>query len=238
MHDMSVGSWDSAIHYAAVSAGKPVSISHLLTRPIRASYLEFAVKRGLDILGASIALLVLSPFLLFVAAAIKLDSRGPVFFTQQRWGKDCRIIRVLKFRTMYTEMCDASGVQQAIADDPRITRLGAVLRRWNIDELPQLFNVVSGDMSLVGPRCHPIGMLAAGLAYEDLISDYHFRHRLRPGITGLAQMHGLRGTTVDLKRALKRFEYDARYVMNFSLWLDLKIILGTLRSEAFRGARY
>jgi polysaccharide biosynthesis protein PslA len=238
MHDMSISSWVSAIHCAAVSTVTPVSKSALTSRPVRASYFELAVKRTLDIFGASTTLLLLSPFLLFVAIAIKLDSRGPVFFSQQRWGKDCRVIRVLKFRTMYAEMGDPSGVKQAIANDPRITRLGAVLRRWNIDELPQLFNVLRGDMSLVGPRCHPIGMLAAGMPYEELVADYHVRHLVRPGITGLAQMHGLRGATVDSDKALKRFGYDARYVANVSLWLDLRIIWGTLRREAFRGAKY
>lgn len=238
MRDMSISSWVSAIHCAAIAAVKPVRKSTFPSRPVRASYFGLATKRVFDIFAASAALLLLSPFLVFVALAIKLDSQGPVLFSQRRWGKDCRVIRVLKFRTMYTEMCDASGVKQAVADDPRITRWGAVLRRWNLDELPQLLNVLKGDMSLVGPRCHPIGMLAAGMPYEELIPDYHMRHRVRPGITGLAQMHGLRGATIDLERALKRFEYDARYVANLSLWLDLKIIWGTLRGEAFRGARY
>lgn len=197
---------------------------------------QFALKRTMDIAGASIALVALAPVLLTVAAHVKLDSRGPVLFSQVRWGMNGRKIRVYKFRSMRTDMCDATGVAQTVKDDPRITRIGAILRRTNIDELPQLINVLKGDMSLVGPRCHAIGMLAAGRLYEELVPHYHLRHRMRPGITGLAQMRGLRGPTDRSDKARARIVSDLYYVENFSVWLDVRIMVGTVISE-LRGGK-
>ncbi|CUX35602.1 Exopolysaccharide production protein PSS [Agrobacterium deltaense Zutra 3/1] len=197
---------------------------------------QFALKRTMDIAGASIALVALAPVLLTVAVMVKLDSRGPVLFSQVRWGMNGRKIRVYKFRSMRTDLCDATGVAQTVKNDPRITRIGAVLRRTNIDELPQLLNVLKGDMSLVGPRCHAIGMLAAGRLYEELVPHYHMRHRVRPGITGLAQMRGLRGPTDRSDKARARIVSDLYYVDNFSLWLDIKIMVGTVISE-LRGGK-
>ncbi|MUO78074.1 sugar transferase [Agrobacterium vitis] len=188
-------------------------------------------KRSLDILISISALTILLPFLLSVAALIKLTSPGPVLFRQMRWGRDQQKIRIYKFRTMYAAECDDSGVRQTTENDPRITAVGAVLRRTNIDELPQLLNVLKGDMSLVGPRCHAIGMLAAGMPYEDLVTDYHHRHQVKPGLTGLAQMRGLRGPTGSAAKARARIAADLFYVDNFSFWLDIKIILGTIHSE-------
>ncbi|MRG66922.1 sugar transferase [Rhizobium pusense] len=197
---------------------------------------QFAFKRTMDIAGASIALVALAPVLLTVAALVKLDSRGPVLFSQVRWGMNGRKIRVYKFRSMRTDMCDATGVAQTVKNDPRITRIGAILRRTNIDELPQLINVLKGDMSLVGPRCHAIGMLAAGRLYEELVPHYHLRHRMRPGITGLAQMRGLRGPTDRSDKARARIVSDLYYVENFSVWLDVRIMVGTVISE-LRGGK-
>ncbi|AUC10883.1 MULTISPECIES: sugar transferase [Agrobacterium] len=197
---------------------------------------QFALKRTMDIAGASIALVALAPVLLAVAALVKLDSRGPVLFSQVRWGMNGRKIRVYKFRSMRTDMCDATGVAQTVKNDPRITRIGAILRRTNIDELPQLINVLKGDMSLVGPRCHAIGMLAAGRLYEELVPHYHLRHRMRPGITGLAQMRGLRGPTDRSDKARARIVSDLYYVENFSVWLDVRIMVGTVISE-LRGGK-
>jgi lipopolysaccharide/colanic/teichoic acid biosynthesis glycosyltransferase len=137
---------------------------------------------------------------------------------------------------MRTELGDATGVAQTVKNDPRITRIGAVLRRTNVDELPQLINVLKGDMSLVGPRCHAIGMLAAGRLYEELVPHYHLRHRMRPGITGLAQMRGLRGPTDRSDKARARIVSDLYYVDNFSVWLDIKIMIGTVISE-LRGGK-
>ncbi|NWJ24429.1 sugar transferase [Rhizobium sp. RM] len=197
---------------------------------------QFATKRAIDIAGASIALMALAPVLLTVAALVKIDSKGPVLFSQIRWGMNGRRIRVYKFRSMRTDLCDASGVAQTVKDDPRVTRVGAILRRSNIDELPQLLNVLKGDMSLVGPRCHAIGMLAAGRLYEDLVPHYHLRHRMRPGITGLAQMRGLRGPTDRSDKARARIVSDLYYIDNFSVWLDIKIMIGTVISE-LRGGK-
>jgi lipopolysaccharide/colanic/teichoic acid biosynthesis glycosyltransferase len=133
---------------------------------------------------------------------------------------------------------DASGVQQTIQNDPRITPFGAFLRKSNFDELPQLLNVLRGDMSLVGPRCHAIGMKAAGVQYEELVPAYHERHKMRPGITGLAQMRGLRGPTISRSKSKARIACDIHYVNNFSLLLDVKIAFGTLRHEMFRGTGF
>ena len=186
--------------------------------------------------AATVALVALSPVLLTVAALVRIDSPGPVLFSQLRWGQNGQKIRVYKFRSMRTDLCDATGVAQTVKNDPRITRIGAILRRTNIDELPQLINVLGGDMSLVGPRCHAIGMLAAGKLYEDLVPEYHRRHSMRPGITGLAQMRGLRGPTERADKARARVASDLHYVDNFSLWLDIKIMVGTVISE-IRGGK-
>jgi len=200
--------------------------------------LQLGLKRILDFVTAALALILLSPLFVFLMIAIKLDSKGPVFFRQVRWGRGQQRIEILKFRSMYAEKGDSSGVAQTIKADPRITRLGAFLRKSNLDELPQLINVLRGDMSLIGPRCHAIGMLAAGVAYEDLVPDYHERHIMRPGITGLAQMRGLRGPTIQASKARARIACDIYYVRNYSLLLDVKIILGTIRYELFGGSGY
>lgn len=199
---------------------------------------RLAVKRGLDISVATLALLIFLPLLLFIGILVRMTSRGPALFTQTRWGRGGSKIKVYKFRTMYQDLGDETGVAQTSMNDPRITALGAVLRRTNLDELPQLLNVIKGDMSLVGPRPHAIGMLAAGVPYEQLVPDYHRRHAMRPGITGLAQMRGLRGPTVLASKARARIAADLFYVDNFSLMLDIKIILGTLRSEVIGGSGF
>ncbi len=199
-------------------------------------YWQHGLKRGIDIVVSAAALIVLTPLLLTVAALIRIDSRGPILFRQNRWGKDCGLIKVYKFRSMYTDRCDQSGVAQTVQDDPRVTKIGRVIRRLNIDELPQLLNVLKGDMSLVGPRCHAVGMLAAGIPYEELVEDYHQRHVMRPGMTGLAQMRGLRGPTDRASKARARIVSDLYYVNNFSLWLDFTIMAGTVYSE-LRGGK-
>jgi len=199
---------------------------------------QLAVKRIFDFTVALFLLVALSPLLLFVALLVRLESKGPALFRQTRWGKDQTKIRIYKFRSMRQDLGDASGVAQTVAGDPRITKVGAFLRKSNIDELPQLINVLKGDMSLIGPRCHAIGMLAAGKLYEDLVPDYHDRHAMRPGITGLAQMRGLRGPTSRADKSRARIMCDIYYVRHYSLLLDLKILWGTVRNELWGGSGF
>jgi lipopolysaccharide/colanic/teichoic acid biosynthesis glycosyltransferase len=200
--------------------------------------MQLRVKRVIDIVVSLLGLVVLSPLFLVVALAIKATSPGPVFFRQIRWGLRGRRIAVFKFRSMRIDACDLTGVRQTVAGDARVTTVGAWLRKSNIDELPQLLNVLKGDMSLVGPRCHPVGMLAAGKLYEDLVHGYHIRHAMRPGLTGLAQVRGLRGSTVRASKARQRIASDLYYVEHFSLWLDVKIVAGTIRNERFGGTGF
>ncbi|HHJ21099.1 MAG TPA: undecaprenyl-phosphate glucose phosphotransferase [Gammaproteobacteria bacterium] len=183
------------------------------------------IKTVEDRMLALLGLIVASPVLLLAALAIKLDSRGPVFFLQERTGWDGRRFRIIKFRTMKVMDAGDGFVRQATRDDPRITRVGAFLRRTSIDELPQLFNVLLGSMSLVGPRPHAV---SHNLTYSERIEAYLARHRIKPGITGLAQVRGYRGETKDLTEMIKRVESDLEYINNWSLWLDMKILFKTM----------
>lgn len=192
---------------------------------------DLAFKRFLDVTAASIALLILLPLLTVVAFLICVESKGPPIFSQLRWGKGGKTIKIYKFRSMRIDECDPTGIRQTVKNDPRITRVGAILRKTNIDELPQLLNVLRGDMSLVGPRCHAIGMLAGGVLYEELIPEYHLRHQMRPGITGLAQVRGLRGPTNRVSKARARVYLDLYYIESFSFLFDIKIIFATVISE-------
>lgn len=180
------------------------------------------VKAAMDRLLASLILLLLSPGLLLVALAIRLDSPGPVLFSQPRHGGGGRIIKVLKFRSMaHSSQPDS---RQARRNDPRVTRVGAFLRRSSLDELPQLINVLRGEMSLVGPRPHP---LALNQEFSARLAAYMQRHRVKPGITGLAQINGYRGETDTLEKMQKRLEYDLYYIENWSLALDIRILFRT-----------
>ncbi|MBV8568886.1 MAG: sugar transferase [Methylobacteriaceae bacterium] len=191
-------------------------------------------KRSFDAFAAAVILVALLPGLTVIACLIKLTSQGPVLFRQRRYGLNNTIFSIYKFRTMYIAQCDSTGVAQTRKDDPRVTPIGRVLRRFSLDELPQLINVLKGDMSLVGPRPHVVGMLAAGDLYELLVPNYFDRHRVRPGLTGLAQAQGFRGSTVDANRAKARIELDLEYVQNWSFGLDLRIIMDTMRMEFLR----
>jgi putative colanic acid biosynthesis UDP-glucose lipid carrier transferase len=173
---------------------------------------------------ASLMLLIASPMLLMIALAIKLTSPGSIIFKQRRYGLDGQEIVVYKFRTM-TSSDDGSQVHQATRDDPRVTPVGRFLRKYSLDELPQLFNVLQGRMSLVGPRPHAV---AHNETYRRLITGYMGRHKVAPGITGLAQVNGCRGETAKIEDMQRRVEYDLQYLRHWSLMLDLKILARTL----------
>ncbi|MDF2799488.1 MAG: exopolysaccharide biosynthesis protein [Devosia sp.] len=197
---------------------------------------QVQVKRLADIVLALVGLLVLAPLLLLVAALVAATSPGPVLFRQQREGLGGKLFWALKFRSMQSTCCDRSGVAQTRKHDPRLTPVGAFIRRTSLDELPQLFNVLRGEMSLVGPRPHVPGMLAGGRTYRELVPFYEQRLALRPGLTGWAQANGLRGSTSDPVAARSRIEFDLAYGQNCSLWLDLKILVLTARNQFLTGS--
>jgi undecaprenyl-phosphate galactose phosphotransferase/putative colanic acid biosynthesis UDP-glucose lipid carrier transferase len=210
----------------------PVWTAELKRSPL--SKIEQLLKRAMDLLGASTGLLLLSPLMLTTALLIKLDSPGPIFFSQRRSGFNGRLFRIFKFRSM-TVLEDGPVIPQATRDDPRVTRVGRWLRRTNIDELPQLFNVLRGEMSLVGPRPHAA---AHDSEYERKIADYAFRFQFKPGITGWAQSNGCRGETRTLDLMSKRVECDLWYINNWSVWLDLRILFRTLIIEIWQSHGY
>ena len=177
---------------------------------------------------ASAGLLLLSPIMLVTALAIKLDSKGPVLFRQKRFGYNDNLIRVFKFRSMYVEQTDVNAECQTTRLDPRITRVGRIIRKTSIDELPQLFNVLLGNMSMVGPRPHATATKAAGIPFEEAVNEYSSRHRVKPGITGWAQINGYRGETDTLFKIQKRVEYDLEYIAKWSVWFDLYIVFMTV----------
>jgi len=197
-----------------------------------------ALKRVFDVLFAALALFTLAPLFLIVAIAIKLTDRGPIFFRQDRVGKDGKPFQIFKFRSMYVDKCDHSGVAQTVADDKRVMPIGSVLRRTSIDELPQLLNIILGEMSVVGPRPHVEGQAAAGLPYEQVVPYYAYRHDVLPGLTGWAQANGLRGPTVHEDRARDRIDHDVAYIQNFSFLLDMRIIVRTAMREFFTGSGF
>lgn len=192
-------------------------------------------KRAMDIVMALGAIVALSPLLLGIALATKLTSPGPVLFRQIRSGRAGAAFELYKFRTMRENACDHSGVAQTKIADERVTALGRWLRRSSLDELPQLFNILRGDMSFVGPRPHVAGQLAAGRPYRELVAYYDLRRSVRPGLTGWAQANGLRGPTDDATRARERIEHDMAYIQNASLLLDLRVIYLTARDEFISG---
>jgi exopolysaccharide biosynthesis polyprenyl glycosylphosphotransferase len=176
-----------------------------------------------------------APVLALVALAVRLDSKGPVIFRQRRHGVDGTEFEVFKFRTMYWQGAgDGTGAVQTRRGDNRITRVGEILRKTSLDELPQLFNVLFGSMSLVGPRPHPVVMRTGERLGEEIVAEYPYRHRVKPGITGWAQINGYRGATDTPQQLCKRIEYDLFYIENWSLLFDLRILLLTPIKVAFQ----
>jgi Undecaprenyl-phosphate glucose phosphotransferase len=203
-----------------LSMGDLGGLPLLTVRDIALRGWKLTLKRAVDLIGSTFALIVLSPLLLLVAVAIKLDSRGPVFYAQERMGLDAKPFWCLKFRSMRTD-AEQAGPGWTTQNDPRVTRLGRFIRRFNVDELPQLINVALGDMSLVGPRPErPIYVEQ----FRRSIPRYMDRHREKSGLTGWAQVNGLRGDT----SIAERTKYDLWYIENWSVWLDIKIMLRTL----------
>lgn len=221
---------------------KPLGVGHHGDAPtmvVAAGALDWfdrAVKRAFDVLLAGGAVLVLSPLLLIVAVAIKLDSRGPVLFRQIRIGRGNEMFKVLKFRSMRAELSDGAGHRSAARDDDRITRVGRIIRSTSIDELPQLFNVLKGDMSIVGPRPHALGSRAAEKLFWEVDHRYWHRHAAKPGLTGLAQVRGFRGATIEEADLRNRLHADLEYLENWSIWRDIKIIVLTFRVLLHRNA--
>ncbi len=189
---------------------------------------DVLVKAALDKIIGVLALMALSPLLALTALAIRLDSRGPILFKQRRYGFNNELVEVYKFRSMYVDQLDATASKLVTRDDPRVTRVGRFIRKTSIDELPQLFNVVfKGDLSLVGPRPHAIHAKAADRKYDEAVEGYFARHRVKPGITGWAQIHGWRGETDTQEKIQARVDHDLYYIENWSAWLDLYILAVT-----------
>jgi polysaccharide biosynthesis protein PslA len=213
----------SGLHTAQVSRGS-------------LSFSSRAKKRALDLAVALPALVLLAPLMIMVAIAIKIDDPGPVLFRQQRTGRGNRSFEMLKFRSMRMVNCDADGAQSTRRDDDRVTRVGRFIRSTSIDELPQLLNVLSSDMSVVGPRPHALGSLAGDKLFWQVNERYWLRHALKPGITGLAQVRGFRGATHMQQDLEKRLQSDLEYVNGWTLWRDIVIIFKTFGVLTHRNA--
>jgi Undecaprenyl-phosphate glucose phosphotransferase len=211
-----------------------VPVLDLFDRPI--ADWDVVMKWLFDKIVGTLALICLAPVMLAVAAAIKLDSRGPIFFKQRRYGFNNEVVEVYKFRSMYCEHADPAAKNLVTKNDPRVTRVGRFIRRTSLDELPQLFNVVfTGNLSLVGPRPHAVYAKAADHLYDEAVDGYFARHRVKPGITGWAQINGWRGETDSKEKIQRRVEHDLYYIENWSILFDIYILartpLALLRGE-------
>lgn len=227
---------DRDLLHGAVSIGEYGNNDTLILSRGPLNVMNRMQKRAFDIVSASAALLILSPILLLAAIAIKLDSSGPILFRQVRVGQGNRQFRIFKFRSMRQEREDPDGKSSTSRDDDRITRVGRFIRRTSIDELPQLLNVLSGEMSMVGPRPHALGSLAGDRLFWHASQQYWLRHALKPGITGLAQIRGFRGATQCREDLEKRVRCDLEYLANWSLWNDIIILLKTVRVVVHKNA--
>ena len=214
-----------------MALGRPVDVGgvpmlRMVDRPLKDW--QSIWKAVEDVTLATLIVILVAPLMAVVALAIKLDSPGPVLFTQSRFGFNNKLIEVYKFRSMRHDMADRTGARQTVKNDPRVTRVGAFLRQSSLDELPQFINVLQRRLSIVGPRPHPMGMKAADKLYHEAVDDYAVRHRVKPGITGWAQVNGLRGETDTMEKAKSRIAHDLYYIDNWSLMFDLKIVFLTV----------
>lgn len=212
---------------------RQLPLFEVVQRPI--SGWSSVIKKIEDLILASACIILLSPLLITIAIAIKLDSPGPVLFRQPRLGFNNRRFDIYKFRSMYHEAVPEERVQQATREDPRVTRVGRFIRRTSIDELPQLFNVLQGSMSLVGPRPHA---LSHNAEFSEQVRGYFARHKVKPGITGWAQVHGFRGETDTIDKIRSRVEHDVYYAENWSLLLDIRILVMTGLVVLFQKSAY
>jgi polysaccharide biosynthesis protein PslA len=210
------------------AAGSPFAPDRRAAVPAAPTGIAWQIKEAIERTAALVLLIALLPAFIIIALAILLESRGSVLFRQPRFGRGGTPFHVLKFRTMQHTLCDPTGAGQTGDADPRITRVGHILRKTSLDELPQLWNVVSGDMALIGPRAHPCGMCVAGLPCEAVVPHYHNRHVVRPGITGWAQVNGSRGAVKTADLLQQRLALDLDYIRNWSPWLDLRILWRTI----------
>ncbi len=202
-----------------------VPVFDMADKPI--SDWNLVVKWIFDKTVALFALLLFSPLMLITAIMIKLDSKGPVFFKQKRHGFNNELIEVYKFRSMYTDMSDAKASKLVTKDDPRVTKVGRFIRKTSLDELPQFLNVLRGELSICGPRPHALQAKAANQLYHDAVDGYFARHRVKPGITGWAQIHGWRGETDTTEKLLQRVSHDLHYIENWSIFMDIYILFMT-----------
>jgi Undecaprenyl-phosphate glucose phosphotransferase len=208
----------------------------LFERPING--MDQVVKRAEDLFLGVLILIVATPFLALVALAVKLDSPGPIFFRQEREGFNHQRFRIWKFRSMRVDKLEYDQIRQAQVGDPRVTRVGRIIRATSIDEIPQLFNVVIGDMSLVGPRPHAPSTRVAGVLFSEATQKYAARHRVKPGMTGWAQVNGWRGETDTDDKLLKRVEFDLFYIDHWSVGFDLYIMTRTIAAVLFPKSAY
>jgi Undecaprenyl-phosphate glucose phosphotransferase len=208
----------------------------LFERPING--MDQVAKAAEDYVIGLLMLIAFAPLMLIVAIAIRLDSPGPALFLQAREGFNHRPFRIMKFRTMYHGATQHDNIEQARIGDRRVTRIGRILRATSIDELPQLFNVLRGEMSLVGPRPHAPSTKVQGVIFSEATSDYASRHRVKPGITGWAQVNGWRGETDSGDKLFKRVEFDLFYIENWSISFDLYIMIRTVGAVLFSKAAY
>jgi len=210
-----------------------VPLLDILDRPI--NDWDSVAKRAFDIVFSLLGIILFSPVMIATAIAIKLDSKGPVLFVQKRHGFNNEEINVYKFRSMYADQCDPTAKQAVTKGDPRVTRVGRFIRKTSIDELPQFFNSLNGSLSLVGPRPHAVAGQSHNRLYHEVVDGYFARHKVKPGVTGWAQINGWRGEIDSDEKIRMRTEYDLHYIENWSLWFDLSILFLTpirlLKSE-------
>ena len=188
---------------------------------------DSVLKRAFDIVFSSIALVLLSPIMLATAIAIRMESKGPIIFRQKRFGFNNEVIEVLKFRSMFHEMSDADAKVVVTKNDPRVTKVGRFIRKTSIDELPQLINVLRSELSLVGPRPHAVNAHTKNQLWDEVVDGYFGRHKVKPGVTGWAQIKGWRGEVDNEEKIRRRVEHDLYYIENWSILLDLYIVMIT-----------